>query len=75
MDTERSMRTFAKGREIRRGRLSKAMTQEEFAQAAGVGLSTLKTAERSERLWSSSLKKIASTLDVDVSEIVEVREA
>lgn len=74
MSVDVQPRLFANGSEIRRARLKHAETQEIFARRADIGLSTLKAAERSERVAASTITKIAIALDVDASTLIDVRD-
>jgi len=58
------------GREIRERRKIKEWLAEDLADAAGLGVSTVKRSERSQKMQLRSLLKIAKALAVDIEVIV-----
>lgn len=64
MEETVTSRLRAKGDVIRRERLALVLRQDELAEKASLGLSTLRTAERSERVAASTIRKLAEALDV-----------
>lgn len=65
-------RIRARGDAIRRERLARVLRQDELAETAGVGLSTLRTAERSERVATSTIRKIADALEVAPATLFDI---
>jgi HTH-type transcriptional regulator, competence development regulator len=58
---------------LRELRKLRALSQDELAEAAGVGRVTISRIERRETgAHGRTLRKLAKALDVDVSELVEV---
>lgn len=65
---------FKLGQSVRYLRLKKEMSQEELAFASGLNLNSISTLERGlNNMKIKSLYKIASALDMDITEILNCK--
>ena len=72
MTSKRPQRTVPpNGQEIRRLRLAKGQTQEEFVKGGGITQRTLQRAEQGERIGSQHISVIAKRLEVPSEQIVK----
>lgn len=62
------------GSKVKAIRESKVWTQQHLAEAAGLSIRTIQRIERGESFSNESILSIAAALDIDIQEIIEVRE-
>jgi transcriptional regulator with XRE-family HTH domain len=62
-------------RKLKRLRLMRAMSQQELADAAGIGRNTVNRLEQGRTgVQGRTLRRLAQALDVDVSELVQIED-